>query len=48
MMSTKRMEPVGNAIQKQTSITAYNHIRGDVDLVGQQLDSLDVLRKSYK
>ena len=38
-----RVEADENAIQKSTG----NHNMGGVDLVDQQLDSLDVLRKSY-
>ena len=48
MRNTNRVDTDGNAIQKPTSIIDYNHNMGGVDLVDQQLDSLDVLRKSYK
>ena len=48
MKNTNRVDTDGNVIQKQTSIIDYNHNMGGVDLVDQQLDSLDVLRKSYK
>ena len=48
MKNTNRVDTDGDAIQKLTSIIDYNHNMGGVDLVDQQLDSLDVLRKSYK
>ena len=48
MKNTNRVDMDGNVIQKPTSIIDYNHNMGGVDLVDQQLDSLDVLRKSYK
>ena len=48
MKNTNRVDTDGNVIQKPTSIIDYNHNMGGVDLVDQQLDSLDVLRKSYK
>ena len=46
MKNTNRVDTDGNVIQKTTSIIDYNHNMGGVDLVDQQLDSLDVLRKS--
>ena len=45
MKNTKRVDTDGNVIQKPTRIIDYNHNMGGVDLVDQQLDSLDVLRK---
>ena len=33
--------------KKQTSIIDYKHNKGGVDLADQQLESLDVLKKSY-
>ena len=48
MKNTNRVDTDGNAIQKPTSIIDYNHNMAGVDLVDQQLDSLDVLRTSYK
>ena len=48
MKNTKRLDTDGNVTQKPTSIIDYNHSMGGVDLVDHQLDSLDVLRKSYK
>ena len=46
--NTNRVDTDGNAIQKPTSIIDYNHNMGGSDLVDKQLDSLDVLRRSYK
>ena len=42
------MDTDGNAIQKPLSIIDNNHNMCGVDLVDQQLDSLDVIIKSYK
>jgi len=38
----------GNAVMKPTCILDYNKSMGGVDLMDQQLDSLLVIRKSYK
>ena len=35
-------------ITKPTCIISYNHNMGGVDMMDQQLDAIDVLRKSYK
>ena len=48
MKNTNRVDTEGNVIQKPTSNIDYNHNMGGVDFVDQQLDSFDVLRKSYK
>ena len=48
MKDTNRVDTDGNVIQKPTSIIGYNQNMGGVDLADQQLDSLNVLRKSYK
>ena len=48
MDHTNKRDKDGNVIQKPTCINAYNHIMGGVDLMDQQLDGIDVLRKSYK
>ena len=48
MKNTNRVDTDGNVIQKPTNIIDYNHNMGSVDLLHLQLDSLDVLRKSYK
>ena len=45
---TNRRDRDGNIIRKPKSIISYNHNMGGVDLVDLQLDSLNVLRKSYK
>ena len=47
MKNTNRVDTDGNAIQKPTSIIDYNNNRGGVNHIDQQLDILDVLRKSY-
>ena len=46
--NTNRRDRDGNVIQKPTCINSYNHNMGGVDLMDQQLDDIDVLRKSYK
>ena len=46
--NTNRVDTDRNVIHNATSIIDYNHNMSDVDLVDQQLDTLDVLRKSYK
>ena len=46
MKNTNRLDTDEDVIQKLTSIIDYNHNMGGVDLADQQLDSLDVLRKS--
>ena len=48
MKNRNRLDTDDNAIQKPTSIIDYNHNMHGIDIVDQQLDSLDVLRKSYK
>ena len=48
MKNTNRVDTDGNAIQKSTCIIDYNHNLEAVDLVDQQGDKWDVLRKSYK
>ena len=48
MKNKNRVDTDRNGIQNPTSIIDYNHNMGGVDLVDQQLDSLDVLGKSYK
>ena len=42
--NTNRVDTGVNVIQKPTCIIDYNHNMGGVDLVDQQLDSLDVLK----
>ena len=48
MKNTNRVDTDRNLYRTLTSIIDYNHNMGGVDLADQQLDSLDVLRKSYK
>ena len=48
MRNTGRRDRDGNVIQKPDCIIDYNHYMGGVDLVDQQLDSIDILRMSYK
>ena len=38
----------GRNIQKASCIIDYNYNMGGVDMVDQQLDSIEILRKSYK
>jgi hypothetical protein len=45
---TRKRDKDGNPITKPACVVAYNSFMGGVDLVDQQLDSLHVLRKSYK
>ena len=46
--NANRVDTNSNVTEKPTCIIDYNCNMGGVDLVDQQLDSLDVLRKSYK
>ena len=48
MGHTNKRDKDGNVIQKPTCIDAYTHSMGGVDLMDQQLDGINVLRKSYK
>ena len=48
MGNTSKRDRDGNIIQKPRSIISYNHNMGGIDLMDQQLEGLDVLRKSYK
>ena len=48
MKNTNRVDTAGNAMKKPTSIIDYNHNMGGVDLVDQQLDSLNALKKSIQ
>ena len=48
MGNTSKRDRDGNIVQKPTSIIAYNHNMGGVDIMDQQLDAYEVLRKSYK
>lgn len=48
MTSSGKKDKEGQTILKPTCITDYNHKMGGVDLMDQQLDSMLVIRKSYK
>ena len=48
LRNTARRDRDGNVIQKPSCVVDYNFNMGGVDMVDQQLDSIDVLRKSYK
>ena len=48
MGNTNKRDREGNIVQKPTCIISYNHNMGGVDMMDQQLDGIDVLRKSYK
>ena len=45
---TNKRDKDGNIITKPTCIISYNHNMDGVDMMDQQLDAIDVLRKSYK
>ena len=46
--NTNKRDRDGTIIRKPTCIIDYNYKMGGVDMVDQQLDAIDVLRKSYK
>ena len=46
--ATARRDRDGNLVRKPTSIISYNHNMGGVDLMDQQLEGIDALRKAYK
>ena len=48
MGHTNKKDKDGKIITKPTCIISYNHNMGGVDMMDQQLDAIDVLRKSYK
>ena len=48
MRHTNKRDKDGNIITKPTCIISYNHNMGGVVMMDQQLDVIDVLRKSYK
>ena len=48
MGHTNTRDKDGNIITKPTCIIPYNHNMGGVNMMDQQLDAIDVLRKSYK
>ena len=45
--STSKSDRDGNIIQKPSCIVDCNYNMGGVDMVDQQMDSIEVLRKSY-
>ena len=46
MGQTRKRDKDGNVVQKPTGIISYNHNMGGVDMMDQQLEGIDVLRKS--
>ena len=48
MGNTIKKDKEENIVQKQTCIITYNHNMGGIDIMDQQLDGTEVLRKSYK
>ena len=48
MANTNKRDREGNIVQKPTCIISYNHNMAGVDMMDQQLEGIDVLRKSYK
>ena len=48
MGHTNKRDKDGNVIQKPKFINAYNHSIGGVDMMDQQLDGINIQRKSYK
>ena len=48
MGHTNKRDKDGNFITKRTCIISYNHKRGGVDIMDQQLDVIDVLGKLYE
>jgi len=48
MENSWKSDKDGTVLKKPSCSVAYNHSMGGVDLMDQQLDSLLVLRKSYK
>ena len=48
MGHTNKRDEDGIIITKPTCIISYNHNMSRVDVMDQQLDAIDVIRKSYK
>ena len=48
MGHTNKRDRDGNIIYKPTCIISYNNGMGGIDLMDQQLDGVEVLRKTYK
>ena len=48
MSNTSKKDKKGNIVQRPACIIAYNHYVGGDDMMGQQLDVTEVLRKMNK
>ena len=48
MKNTSKTDHDGNIIQKPDGIIYYNKNMGGVDKIDQQLDSINIIRKSFK
>ena len=48
MGQTRKRDKDCNVVQKPTCIISYNHNISGVDMMDQQLEGIDALRKSYK
>ena len=48
MKNTSKTDHDGNIIQKPDAIIYYNKNMGGVDKIDQQLDSINIIRKSFK
>ena len=48
MKNTSKTDHDGNIIQKPDAIIYYNKNMGGVDQIDQQLDSINIIRKSFK
>ena len=48
MKNTAKTDYDGNIIQKPDAIVYYNKNMGGVDKIDQQLDSINIIRKSFK
>ena len=48
MKNTSKADHDGNIIQKPDAIIYYNKNMGGVDKIDQQLDSINIFRKSFK
>ena len=48
MKNTSKIDHDDNIIQKPDAIIYYNKNMGGVDKIDQQLDSINIIRKSFK
>ena len=48
MKNTSKTDHDGNIIQKPDAIIYHNKNMGGVDKIDQQLDSINIIRKSFK